>query len=38
MTNINIYFVSLPINENTNVNDNGPHVTYATCVVSEAQG
>jgi hypothetical protein len=38
MTNINIYFVSLPIDENTNVTDNGPHVPYATCDVSEAQG
>lgn len=38
MTNINKYFVSLPINADTNVTDNGPHVPYASCDVSEAQG
>lgn len=38
MTNINNYFVSLPNNADTNVIDNRPHVPYASCDVSEAQG
>lgn len=38
MNNINNKFVSLPINEDTNITDNGPIVPYATSIVSKAQG
>ena len=38
MTNIRIIFVSLPINEDTNVIDSGPYIPYASTLCPEAQG
>ena len=38
MFNIHNNFVSLPINEDTNVTDSGPVIPYASSHVTEAQG